>query len=205
MLCDLSNLTKLTTLNLQLNALQTVSSDLFSLRQLRGLDLSWNKIESVPCGLSTLSQLTHLDLHHNNISSAKKWMEDHADVISDVHAITCHSPKYMVNKNMLYTNDYLFCPNDNRKYTITGIVLGVCMLLICMFSFIIVRIRQWAIAKTLARKMIILDEMDQDKEFDVFVSYASEEIIFLKGSYLNLKITTSKYVFTESTSLGVTQ
>ena len=114
-------------------------------------------------------------------------MKDHADVISDGHTIPYHFPKYMVNKNMLYTEDYLFCPNDDfetEKYTIIGIVLCVCFSLICAFSFITVRKRQWIIAETLARKMVILDDMDVDKEFDVFESYASEDEDYILDRFI---------------------
>ena len=177
-------LTNIMTVKFSHNYISEVTMDaLLALQNVSVLHLDFNSFKRLPDNLTTIrfKNATDIRLSHNpwvcdcTALHAKKWMKDHADVISDMHAITCHSPKYMVNKNMLYTNDYLFCPNDNRKYTITGIVLGVCLLLICMFSFIIVRIRQWAIAKTLARKMIILDEVDQDKEFDVFVSYASED------------------------------
>ena len=53
-----------------------------------------------------------------------------------------------------------------------------------MFSVITVRIRQWIIARRLASEMVILDEMDQDKEFDVFVSYASEDEDYILDRFI---------------------
>ena len=165
---------------------------LLALQNVSILHLDFNSLKRLPDNLTTIrfKNATDIKLSHNpwvcdcTALGAKKWMEDHADVISDVHAITCHSPKYMVNKNMLYTEDYLFCPNDNRKYTIIGIVFGVCFFLICMFSVITVRIQQWIIARRLARKMVILDDMDVDKEFDVFVSYASEDEDYILDRFI---------------------
>ena len=117
----------------------------------------------------------------------RSWMKDHEAAIKDKSLVTCHSPPHMLNKTMLYTDDNIFCPKNNvqiSNYLIGLVVLGTSIPLICIFSIIVMRIRRWVVNGRLAGQMALLDEVDADREFDVFVSYACEEEDYILDDFI---------------------
>ena len=117
----------------------------------------------------------------------RSWMKDHEAAITDKFLVTCHSPPHMLNKTMLYTDDNIFCPKNNvqiSNYLIGLVVLGTSIPIICIFSLIAMRIRRLKVNGRLAEQMALLDEVDADREFDVFVSYACEEEDYILDDFI---------------------
>ena len=159
-------------LHLYRNALQRLPGNITNIHFKGGIDL---KLGDNPwiCDCTTM----HM----------RSWMKDHEAAITDKLLVTCHSPPHMLKKNILYTDDYIFCPKNNveiNNYLIGLVVLGTSIPIICIFSLIATKIRRWVVNGRLAEQMALLDEVDADREFDVFVSYACEEEDYILDDFI---------------------
>ena len=154
------------------NALQRLPGNITSFHFKGGIDL---KLGDNPwiCDCTTM----HM----------RSWMKDHEAGITDKLLVTCHSPLHVLNRNILYSDDYIFCQKSNvqiNNYLIGLVVLGTSIPIICIFSLIVMRIRRWVVNRQLAEQMALLDEVDADREFDVFVSYACEEEDYILDDFI---------------------
>ena len=186
-------LSKIGTAKFSHNAISEVSLDaILALQNVSVLHLDDNRLERLPDNITTaqLRNVIDVTLSRNPwvcdcaALSTKKWMTDHEKAITDKHLVKCNSPSLMSNRKMMYTEDNLFCPNENSNYVILAAVFGSCIPIICiiLFSIIVMRIRKLIIDKHLAERMMILDETN--KEFDVFVSYASEDEDYILDDFI---------------------
>ena len=184
-------LSKIRTAKFSHNAISEVSLDaILALQNVSVLHLDDNRLERLPDNITTaqLRDVIDVTLSRNPwvcdcaALSTKKWMTDHAKAITDKHLVKCNSPSLMSNRKMMYTEDNLFCTNENSDYVILAAFFGTCIPVICIFSIIVMRIRKFIIDKHLAERMMHLDETD--KEFDVFVSYANEDEDYILDDFI---------------------
>ena len=186
-------LSKIRTAKFSHNAISEISLDaILALQNVSVLHLDDNRLERLPDNITTaqLRNVIDVTLSRNPwvcdcaALSTKKWMTDHAKAITDKHLVKCNSPSLMSNRKMMYTEDNLFCSNENSNYVIQAAVFGSCIPIICiiLFSIIVMRIRKLIIDKHLAEQMMLLDETN--KEFDVFVSYASEDEDYILDDFI---------------------
>ena len=184
-------LSEIRTLKFSHNAISEVLLDaMLALQNVSILYLDDNRLERLPDNITTaqLTNVMDVRLSQNpwvcdcTTLSTKKWMTEHAKVITDKYSAVCNSPSYLSHRNMMYTEDNMFCPNENSNYVILAAVFGTCILIICIFSLILVRIRKFIHDKHLAEQMVLFDEID--KEFDVFVSYASEDEDYILDDFI---------------------
>ena len=188
-------LTKMRTAKFSRNSISEVSvAALIALQNVIILNLDHNMLWRLPDNITTvkLDNLTDLTLGENpwvcdcTVLSTKQWIEDHKRYIKDFYSVTCHSPPSVLYRNLIYTEKYVFCPEGNRQmiiYIITT-VFGTSFLLICTVCFVFLKTRKWVRAKQLANQMVLLDGMDADKQFDVFISYATEDEDYILDDFI---------------------
>ena len=184
-------LSEIRTLKFSHNVISEVLLDaMLALQNVSILYLDDNRLERLPDNITTaqLTNVIDVRLSQNpwvcdcSTLSTKKWMTEHAKAIADIYSAICNSPSHLSHRNMMYTEDNMFCPNENGNYVIIAAVFGTCIPIICIFSLILVRIRKFIHDKHLAEQMVLFDEID--KEFDVFVSYASEDEDYILDDFI---------------------
>ena len=178
------------------NSITEISMEaLVALQNVSLLNLDHNALQRLPGNITDIHFKGDIDLKLGDnpwicnctTTDIRSWMKDHEAAITDKLLVTCHSPPHVLNRNILYTDDHIFCPKNNvqiNNYIIVLIVLGTSILLICIFYLIARRIRRWVGDGQLAEQMALLDELDEDREFDVFVSYACEDEDYILDDFI---------------------
>ena len=184
------------TANFGNNSISKISMEaLVALQNVSLLHIDHNALQRLPGNITNIHFKGGIDLKLGDnpwicdctTMDIRSWMKDHEAVITDKLLVTCHSPPHMLNKKMLYTHDSIFCPKNNvqiNNYLIGLVVLSTSITLICIFSLIAIKIRRWVVNGRLAGQMALLDEVDAEREFDVFVSYACEEEDYILDDFI---------------------
>ena len=155
-------LSEIRTLKFSHNVISEVLLDaMLALQNVSILYLDDNRLERLPDNITTaqLTNVIDVRLSQNpwvcdcTTLSTKKWMTDHAKAITDKDSVLCNSPSHISHTNMMYTEDNMFCPNENGNYVILAAVFGTCIPVICIFSLIVMRIRKFITDKRLAEQM----------------------------------------------------
>ena len=164
------------------NSISEISMNvLLALQNLSALHLDNNKLKRLPNDITSfnLTNIFELRLGNNpwicdcGALRTRTWMKQYITYIRDHKDVTCQSPEDMVGKNVIFADESLFCTHNQSKYTITGILLGVTIALVCLvFSLRFIRARL-AIYKRFKNRLNGV--VEDDFEFDVFISYANED------------------------------
>ena len=123
--------------------------------------------------------------------ATKHWIDTHRDVISDTRALLCSYPERMRGRNILSISEQdLFCGDppdlDKERLIIIGVSTPAVTIVITAIIIRILSSRRFRvhIYRTIKSHPFNRDECEgENKEFDVFVSYANEDEEFV-GEYL---------------------
>ena len=189
-------LSKIRTLKFSHNVISEVSLDaMLALQNVSILHLDNNRLRRLPENITTvqLQNVIDVTLGHNpwvcdcTTLDTRKWMNDYANFIMDKYSVMCNSPSHMMNKSMMFSDDKMFCPHENIhriNYTITTAVFGGLIPLICISFCIVLKMRKKIADKRMVERMAHLDEMDEDREFDVFISYSCEDVDYILDDFI---------------------
>ena len=189
-------LSKIRTLKFSHNLISEVALDaMLALQNVSILHLDNNRLRRLPDNITTvqLKNVADVTLGQNpwvcdcTTLDTKKWMNDHAKFITDKHSVTCHSPLHMMDENMIFSDDHMFCPHEHVhgiNYIITTAVFEGLIPLICISFYIMLKMRKWIADKRMVERMAHLDKMDEDREFDVFISYACEDEDYILDDFI---------------------
>ena len=81
----------------------------------------------------------------------------------------------------------MFCLHENINgfnYIITTAVFGGLIPLICICLCIVLKMRKKIADKRMVERMAHLDEMDDNREFDVFISNACEDEHYILDDFI---------------------
>ena len=191
---DLSEITltpylrKVSKANFSGNSIFKVSVNAFqALQNVSLLYLDQNKMQRLPAGIThvNLSNTSDLKFGKNpwvcdcTILETKKWMENNEASIVDVVYVTCVSPRHMHDKNILDIDNNVFCTSGTGHiitYSLIAVGLFILVPLVCLIR----RMKKQFTFKQVRKQM----DTDVDKEFDVFVSYASEDEDYILDEFI---------------------
>ena len=139
--------------------------------------MNLNNCQKIPCILICSAELT---LGNNpwacdcKAMKTKTWMMHHSTSIKDKRSITCKMPPEMEGKNFILSDEKLFCRKPKGKSTsfIIGAITGPFITISCLLLSIVL-IRKKCLNYTRLKNQT--NDEDEDKEFDIFISYATED------------------------------
>ena len=192
---ELLTLNQLIWLDLSHNFILMVSFEPISaMPRLLYLYLHKNRLHRLPHNITgyKVGALKHLTLGGNpwvcdcQALYTKNWMITHSKLIEDKTLVSCNSPLNMKNKNLIFTDSIYFCPNHGLTkislMIITLVVSSSAAVFICMVFILRLRKRHWNIGKTKARTVGEGNTAEEDdNQFDVFVTYATEDEDYVDG------------------------
>ena len=156
---------------------------LWDLQNVSILNLEGNKLHRLPNNITAVrfNRLTEIRLGRNpwdcdcGATETRHWMKRHKNVIKD-RDIQCDSPPHLLHVNMIYNTSNLLCPSKTSKTNIVmiGSVSGTSVVLVCILVIIVIKVRKWLHTRKLKQHMDYIDDAE-DREFDVFISFASED------------------------------
>ena len=159
---------------------------LVALQSVTVLHLDHNQLRRLPQNITAirLENVTDIKFGSNpwfcdcQALETKTWMLLNLKHIKDVNQITCYFSNETQHTPLIYVKDTLFCIHDSHLHVVAGSVAGPLIMLICVTVFIVVKIRKRSHANRLRLHMNYIDDADERK-FDVFLSYASEDDDFI--------------------------
>ena len=175
------------------NSILVLSIDaLLTFKNLYTLYLDNNNLTRLPDNITSIGfkNINELRLGNNlwvcdcEILETRSWMKHHISSIKDKQSITCRSPLKTLDEYILRYNKDLFCSNTNyamNQKIISGIVTGSVIGILCLFLLVTIITRRW-LAKNRNKYKNFGDD---DKEFDVFISYANEDEDYMQNSIVN--------------------
>ena len=182
------------TMYLSGNHIKNLSAELFqNLPNLVHLHLDRNELRRLPDSFLTvnLSSVSDMRFRDNqwicdcHALATKRWLVQHKEVISDWRSIVCDKPARLNGTNMLtLADDRFICgdPPNNQKWTIAtavGGTLAACVILIIIPVTTIYVKRVWIYANFKWHPLHWDECQGENKEFDVFVSYANEDELYI--------------------------
>ena len=182
------------TMYLSGNHIKNLSAELFqNLPNLVHLHLDRNELRRLPDSFLTvnLSSVSDMRFRDNqwicdcHALATKRWLVQHKEVISDWRSILCDKPARLKGTNMLtLADDRFICgdPPNNEKWTIAtavGGTLAACVILIILPVTTIYVKRVWIYANFKLHPLDWDECQGENKEFDVFVSYANEDELYV--------------------------
>ena len=201
-----SNLKSLKNLNLAFNGLIEVNISLACLKNLSSLDLHQNKIASLPLQLlqqmddlgRKTAQIISIDLKDNSLEIScenlhfLQWILDHSNYFKHLNFYTYRingQSKVLCEKDLKKTVDSL--TKSCKSYT-TAIVLSTFFIVgfLCIIVLGIVYRYRWRLrylyymAKSRYVGYNIIADTEMDYRYEVFVSYAHEDYIFIKNELI---------------------
>lgn len=155
----------------------------------RSLDLSSNRMKRFPYALVTKHKLTSLRLSANPFVCEcadypfRQWIEAHGDVILDVADITCaESSNSLVSlKPFVTLGQKQLCPGAVPRAIIYLLPILVSLVIALALSAVYLRYKRelkvWLYARGVCRSLQCIkeDELDEEKLFDVFLSFSSKD------------------------------
>ena len=157
---------------------------LWDLQNISTLNLEGNKLHRLPDNVTAIrfNRLSEIRLGRNPwdcdcaATETRRWMILHKNVIKDRDIMQCDSPSHMLHVNMIYNTSDIRCPSKTNKNNnvIIGSISGTIVLLVCILITIVIKIRKWLHTRKLKQNMDYIDDVE-DREFDVFISFASED------------------------------
>ncbi|KAL1479842.1 hypothetical protein MTO96_034768 [Rhipicephalus appendiculatus] len=184
-------------LSLKNNALKNLS--VLSLpERLLILDLRGNNLERLPHSLLTERNLTALWLSDNPFVCdcddylLRRWIQVHGDTIKDIHDVVCAKSRnpFVARKNFVSLREEDLCPEMISRPTLSLLVVlglvAVTLVLLSIYLFCKRNIKTWLHARGLAclTRCTTEDELDEEKLFDVFVSFSSRDQDFVHDNIL---------------------
>lgn len=169
------------------NIISELSLDaLNALRNAELVALDYNKLKYLPKNISTVNMTTVKDLRLANnewacdchAKETQRWLIQTQAVISDKGAILCKTPPDKSGFNLLLlSEDELTCGDPPNKVLITSLIavgasVGTSILSVVLFRFLK---RVWLYKKYRWHPFNTDECEGEDKEFDIFVSYANED------------------------------
>ena len=189
---QLSTLTSLTSLDVSHNQISEIPVQAFmALRNVSLLFLNDNELQVLHHNITDVSlyALTDVKLGDNpwvcNCQALviKYWMIEHGSAIKDNKHIICKNPPTMLGKNVMFTDRIQFCPNPaNTKTDIIIItsVASIFLVTLCILFLLWPIKRRRFIRRKLNYFMEHNDDLDDDKTYDIFVSYAEEDVFYIE-------------------------
>ena len=175
------------------NSISVISMDaLLTFQNLSTLHLDNNNLSRLPDNITSIGfkNIHELRLGNNmwvcdcEILKTRSWMKHHMGSIKDGQSITCRLPVRKLGEHLLYYDENHFC--SSTKYEINhkindGVVAGTVIAILFMFLLVTLITRRW-----LAKNRFKLNNFgDDDKEFDVFISYANEDEDYMQNSIVH--------------------
>ena len=179
-----SYLAKVKVAKFSFNFISEISIEaLWDLQNVSTLYLDNNKLHRLPENITAIrfNRLSEIRLGKNPwdcdcaATETIHWMILHKNVIKDRH-IQCNSPPHMLRENMINNTINLLCPHNKNKTNnvMIGSISGTIVVLVCILITIVIKIRKWLHNRKLKQRMNHIDDAE-DREFDVFISFASED------------------------------
>ncbi|KAL1434236.1 hypothetical protein MTO96_011876 [Rhipicephalus appendiculatus] len=155
----------------------------------RSLDLSSNRMKRFPYDLVTKHNLTSLRLSANPFSCEcadypfRQWIESHSNVITDVADVICaESSNSLISlKPFLTLGQKQLCPGDVPRAIMYLLPILVSLVVVLSLSAAYLRYKRelkvWLYARGVCRSLQCIkeDELDEEKLFDVFLSFSSRD------------------------------
>uniref|UniRef100_A0A8D8R7C9 Protein toll n=2 Tax=Cacopsylla melanoneura TaxID=428564 RepID=A0A8D8R7C9_9HEMI len=185
-----------TDLDLSFNEISHWETDnLFHLLRLKQLNISHNRLGSLNqdvINLLSSSNISSLSLSGNpwacdcdNITRLYNFVWTKQFIIKDSKQITCNGeakPLLEVNRNNLCSS------NKHQQIVVTSIIMGSLGILFGLLVLLYYKyqneIKVWLFAHGLLQWCVSQEDIDTDKVYDAFVSYASEDYGFVVHSLL---------------------
>ena len=161
---------------------------LIALKHVQLLYLDYNNLKYMPKNITSvnMSGIMNILLQGNewvcdcHAKETRSWMIQMNRVISDKNGILCSEPLRLKGSNILSLSDHALICGDppskemNAYLGAGGTAIAICLSCICLL--IVLRYKKHWFYKKFQWHPFDLDECDgEDKEFDVFVSYANED------------------------------
>ena len=171
--------------NFSSNLISEISMEaLWDLQNVSILYLDNNKLHRLPDNITAIrfNTLTEIRLGRNPwdcdcaATETRYWMIRHKNVIKDRDFIQCLSPPQLLHVNIIYNTSNLLCPSKTSKTNIvmSGSISGTTVVLVCILVIIVITLRKWLHNRKMKQRMNYIDDAE-DREFDVFISFASED------------------------------
>jgi len=175
-------------IDLSNSRLNTITVEaLIGLKSVETILLHNNLLTSLPRDIATLNLSFSLMSIYNNPLSCncehvwlQRWFLSVKDRLYNPDGILCAFPEWLKGKNILLIDEKEFCTNPNveiQQKIIVGFVAGfITLCFIIATSVLIMRRYRFAIFNRFAIHLFDPDECDgEDIQYDVFVSYASQD------------------------------
>nr|XP_037274611.1 protein toll-like [Rhipicephalus microplus] len=184
-------------LSLKDNMLQNLNVTSIPVK-LQDIDLSGNDFKRLPYSLLTERNLTAIWLSGNPFVCdcadypLMRWIQVHVDVIKDIHDVVCAdgSNPLIARKLFMSLGEKDLCPETvSRTTTYLLTVLGLVAVTLTLLSIYLRwkhNIRTWLDARGWGclTRITSDDELDDDKLFDVFISFSSKDQDFIHDNIL---------------------
>lgn len=176
----------LTVLSLKNNLLSTLNASSVP-ETVHSLDLRNNRLERFPHALVLVRNLTSLWLSGNPFICDcadypfRQWIEAHGDTVRDVHDVKCaESSNSLVSlKKFVNLGQKELCPAAVPKiiaYILPVLVLvAMCLAVSATYLRYQRELKVWLYARGCSLQCIKEDELDEEKLFDVFLSFSSKD------------------------------
>lgn len=176
----------LAVLSLRNNLLSTLNSSYIP-ETVHSLDLRNNRLERFPHSLVLVRNLTSLWLSGNPFICEcadypfRQWIEAHGETVRDVHDVICaKSSNSLVSlKAFVNLGQKELCPAAVPKTIayLLPVLVAVAMCLAVSAAYLRYRreLKVWLYARGCSLQCIKEDELDEEKLFDVFLSFSSKD------------------------------